>query len=398
MKTAIITSFRKMPESYSLVNDVRDQIKTLMKNGHEVVFFGQEGCKGEGIECEMRAVLPHFKMVKNVENTEIKKEMIAILEKELKDFDIAITHDLMYLRGFYTHRKAIMECNLPNIRWLHWSHSGVGDRLQIKMPRSKYIYMNYYDVRRFADSIGVDVNDVRVVFNDKDARIFFNWHPITCSISEQVDLFDRDIMQTYPLCSTRMFSKGIEQVIKVFGKLKVLNNKVLLVVPNSNARKPTVKDEVERMLQIAYGCGLDKKDILFTSTLSPEHERGVPRQVVRDLMQISNLFVFPTLSEVCSNVLLEASMTKQLLVLNKDFPALFDFGEEGRTCLGQHFGSILRSAFRYKTEEEYLKLAKIINQHLLSNKTNQQFLKIKRACNIDTIYNKQLEPILYEQY
>ena len=396
MRIAILTTFRHMPESYSLVNDIRDQIKTLKKYGHEVVFYAQEGCKGKGIECEMRAVIPHFKIEKGVVNLARKEEMIKIFERELKDYDVVITHDIMYLSHFVTHRDAVMQADLPNVKWIHWCHSGVGSSMNIKMPRSKYIYMNYKDVKRFAKAIGVELKDVRVVFNDKDPRLFFDWNPISYMISERYDVFNVDIMQTYPVCSTRMDSKGVDHIIKIFGKLKDLGNKVFLVFVNANARRR--KEEIERKLEYAYNCGLNEREVLFTSTLGLEYEAGLPRQVVRDLMQVSNLFIFPTVSEVCSNILLEASITKQLIVLNKDFPALFDFGQENKTCLGFYFGSLIRPGFKYQTEEQYLNLAKQINSELVHSKINQQFQLIKHLCNIDTIYKKQLEPILYEDY
>jgi len=395
MKIAILTAFRNMPESYSLVNDVRDQIKTLKKHGHEVVFFAQEGCKDDDIECETRAVFPRFRMKRNVEDTETKKKIIKILEKELKGFDVVIEHDLIYISQYYTYRKAIMEAKVPNVRWIHWAHSAMGG-ISIKMPRSKYVYMNYTDVPRFAQGIGVDVQDVRVVFNDKDPRLFFEWHPITCEIADKYDLFNRDIMQTYPLCSTRMTAKGIEKVIKVFGCLKKLKRKVLLVVCNANARKH--KQTVQDLLQLGYDKELGKKDILFTSTLSPTTVGGVPRAVVKDLMQISNLFIFPSISEVCSNVLLEASVTKQLLVLNKNFPPMFDFGEEGKSVMAYNFGSTRGLSFVHGTDEAYMELAKKIDKELGSSKMNLQSRRIIRDCNIDTIYKKQLEPVLLEDY
>lgn len=396
MRIGIITTFRRMPESYSLVNDVIDQVKTLKKYGHEVVFYGQVGCKGTGIDCEVKAVLPHFRVEKGVVNMAMKDVIVKLFNEELKDFDVVITHDLMYLSGCVTYRQAIMEANLPKVKWIHWVHSGMGGGLNLKMPRSKYIYMNYIDVDRFAKAVGVKHDDVRVVFNDKDPRFFFDWHPITYEISEKYDLFNRDIIQTYPMCSTRMDAKGLDHVIKIFGKLKSLDNRVMLIIPNSNARRR--KEDIERKIQFAKENDLTENEFFFTSTLKQEYEGQVPRQVVKDLMQISNLFIFPSVSEVCSNVLLEASMTKQLIVLNKDFPALFDFGEENKTCLSQSFGSLLRAGFKYRTEEAYLNLAKKINQQLIHSKSNQQFLKIKQICNIDTIYKKQLEPILYESY
>jgi glycosyltransferase involved in cell wall biosynthesis len=396
MKIAIITSFRKMPESYSLVNDVRDQIKTLKRFDHEVVFFAQKGCDGEGIDCETKAIFPHFKMEKNVVNEEIKNQIKEILEKELIDFDVAITHDLTYLEGYITYRKAIMESQ-TNVRWIHWCHSGVGHSLNIKMPHAKYIYMNYTDIGRFAKSIGVEQDDVRVVFNDKDPELFFKWHKLTKELSTKIDLFNRDIIQTYPMCSTRMDSKGINHVIKVFGRLKALGNNVLLIICNSNGRRK--KEEIQAKLELGKAEGLDKNDFVFTSEiLGEEAASQVPRAVVRDLMYISNLFVFPSVSEVCSNVLLEASMCKQLLVLNKDFPALFDFGEDGKTVLSFHFGSLLMPGFKFRDKDAYTTLAKVIVQQLKNSKSDLQMRRILRDCNLNAIYRKQLEPILYEKF
>jgi len=395
MNIAILTSFRKMPESYSLVNDVIDQIKTLIKYGHKVIFYAQEGCEGRGIECEIRAIIPHFKLEKNVVNEEYKKKLIELFKKELPQFDAVITHDLMYLQSYATHRSAIMECGV-DVKWIHWAHSGNRDALNIKMPRAKYIYMNYIDTARWARSIGIDTDDVRVIYNDKDPRLFFDWHPITCQIADKIDLFNRDVMQTYPMCTTRMDGKGIDHVIRIFGALKKLGNRVLLVICNSNARRKI--EEVQRKIELAKRHGLTDDEIYFTSTLSQETEGQVPRQVVRDLMLISNLFIFPTNSEVCSNVLLEASMCKQLVVLNKSFPALFDFGEEGKTCLGYPFGSIIKADFKYRNMREHEYLARVIHQQLLISKPLQQQKKIMRATNIDSIYTNQLEPLLMEEF
>ena len=395
MKIAIFTTFRNMPETYSLVNDVIDQIKTLKRYGHEVVFYAQEGCEGRGIECEMRTLVPHFKLEKNVINEKYKDILIKFIREELSQHDVVITHDLMYLQSYATHRAAIIESGIDT-KWIHWAHSGNRDALNIKMPHAKYVYMNYTDIARWTKSLGLEVDDERVVFNDKDPSLFFDWHDITKQISEKIDLFNRDIMQVYPLCSTRMDIKGIDHVIRVFGAFKRLWNNVLLIICNSNAKK--AGDKIKQKLELAKSHGLTEDEIFFTSTLSDETVKGVPRQVVRDLMLISNLFVFPSLSEVCSNVLLEASMCKQLLVLNKSFPALFDFGEEGKTCLGYPFGSIIKADFSYRRMGEYDYLAKTIHQQLLTNKPLQQQMKIMRATNLDSIYKNQLEPLLDEEY
>ena len=394
MKIALITHFRKMPDSYSPGNALRAQVSMLQKYGHEPVVFTQE--KSDAVlGCEVRSVVPHFKREKNVVNQEIKEKFKEILKKELIGFDIAITHDIMYIDDCITYREAIRECGV-DIRWLHWARSGVGRKIDLSMPKAKYVYMNYKDIDRFASLISVSPTDIRVIFNTLDIRDFFDWHEISRRISEKIDLFNRDIVQVYPMCSTRMDAKGIDHVIKLFGKLKKLGNNVLLVIANANASR--VGELIKAKIDYAKREGLTDDEILFTSTIGEDTLRQVPRRVIRDLMQIANLFIFPTISEVCSNVLLEASISKQLLVLNRDFPPLFDFGIDGKTCLGSNFGSLIQKSFQFRGEEQYMRLAKVIHQHLLQDKANQQFRMILKNHNIDKVYKNQLEPCLYENY
>ena len=91
-------------------------------------------------------------------------------------------------------------------------------------------------------------------------------------------------------------------------------------------------------------------------------------------------------------------MAKQLLVLNRDFAPILDFGEDGRTVLAYNFGSLIQSGYKYRNETRYMTIAKIINQQLKTSKSNQQFLKILNMCNIDWIFHNQWEPLLYEKF
>jgi len=395
MKVAIVTAFRQMPENYSLVNDVRDRVKTLVRYGHEVVFFAQEGCRGEGMVCETKAVLPHFRLDKDVINEEAAKKIEEILVQELKDFDLAFTDDLMYLRMYVTYRQAIFNAGkrLPNLKWAHWGHSGIGERLQLKMPNAKYVYMNYADAEKFAQHIGVDKDDVHVIFNDKDPRIFFEFQQLTKDMIDKYDLLNYEVMQVYPMCSTRMDAKGVDKVIDIFAEIKKRGRKVKLVIVNSNARK--MVETIENKYKLAESKGLIRdEDIVFTSTFNQETLGGVPRAAVRDLMLLSNLFIFPSISEVCSNVLLEASMTHNLVVLNKDFPAFFDFGDE-KSALTYNFASTRGVSFSERQASGGLQgLVDKILDELDKSKSNQQFLRIKNDCNVDMLYKKQYKPLL----
>jgi len=393
LKIAIITHFNRAPDSYSPGRAVKNQIKMLMEYGHEVVFFVAEGSTLD-VGCTMKPIMPKFKRVKNVVDEDAKAKIVDILRTELtSDFDIAITHDF-YIDDCITYREAIKECGVP-IPWIHWARSGIGKPIDFKMDNARYVYMNYADAGIFASRIDVDEKKVRVIFNEKDPSLLFQWNPITKYISDKMKLWEKDIIQTYPICTTRMDAKGLNPIIATFAELKKLGHKVALVVCNSNGRKR--KDEINSKLQYAYELGLTDKDIVFTSTLSNDEfqiHSEVPNKVVSELMQVSNLFIFPTIAEVCSNILLEASMTKNLLVLNEDLPLLFDFADES-AVLKYPFTSSRSMHYSGKTNEEFQKLAKSIVGQLKSNKSDMQFRRVWSKHNTESIYN-MLKDVLYE--
>ena len=394
LKIAIISHFNRAPDSYSPGRAVRNQIKLLQKFGHEVVFFVVEGSKLDA-GCEMRPVVPAFKREKGVVNEEGKQKFIDMLREHLtSDFDIAITHDL-YIQDCKTFREGIKECGV-NIPFLHWARSGVAETINFDHPRARYVYMNNADAGLFASKLNVPMEKVRVVFNEKDPSLMFNWEPTTTLIVNKMRLWEKDIVQTYPMCTTRMDAKGINSVISVFGALKKQGKKVALIICNSNGRKRL--SEIEAKEKFALENGLTEEDFLFTSSLAtdefPIHSE-VKNIVVAQLMQVSNLFIFPTIAEVSSNVLLEASMTKQLLVLNEDLPSLFDFVDRS-AVLSAKFTSLRSIHYEGRDEASYDKLAKQIIGQLESNKADKQFRHVWRTNCLDSIYWNQLAPILYE--
>lgn len=182
-------------------------------------------------------------------------------------------------------------------------------------------------------------------------------------------------------------------VIEVFGKLKKAGKKVALVICNSNGRRRM--DEIMAKQNLAMDLGLDENDVLFTSTLDNSTESELSYKSVVQLFQISNLFVFPTIAEVCSNVMLEASMAKNLLVVNKDLPSLMDFADEG-SVLKYPFTSSREIHYSGRDDKSLENLAKRIIEQTERNMADKQMRRIWSRHNSDTIYNKMLKPILYE--
>lgn len=77
-----------------------------------------------------------------------------------------------------------------------------------------------------------------------------------------------------------------------------------------------------RLRWLVDKVGLSEKEVIFTSEVDARLRNGCPEKVIRGLFQVSNLFIHTSLHEGCSMALLEAVITKNLCVLNKDVPGL----------------------------------------------------------------------------
>ena len=397
LKIAIISHFNSMPESYSPARAVRNQIKILAEHGHDVTVFLQEGSSltEEDLGCKVLRIIPKFRREKMVVNEEIKSKLISIFREHLtSDFQLAITHDF-FIQDTVTFSEAVRECGVK-IPWLHFCRSGVAHEMDFSMPNAKFVYLNYSDVGKFARAIKVPVNQCRTVPNEKEPAYMLKWDPVTRMIVNKYQLWDRDIIQTYPVCSTRLDAKGLDSVIKIFVELKRLGNKVALIVANSNGRKRV--DDLKRKQEMAKKMGLNEDEFIFTSLLADEKydiASGVSNKVCAELMQISNLFILATIAEVSSNILLEASITRQLLVLNSDLPCLFDAVDKD-SVLSCPFTGNQSLHYSGRDNESLNKIAKQIIGELKSNKADLQFRHVWRNYNSHSLYYNILEPILYE--
>jgi len=399
LKIAILSHCSKMPTSYSPGNAIKAQVKMLIKFGHEVVFFTQEGSKleTEDIGCEVRHLVPRFKREKNVINEDAKNKMTDMLRREItSDFDVIITQDF-YIDDCITYREALKECNI-NKPILNFCRSGIGRPINFKInnDKTRYVYLNEADSKIFAEKIGVDHSLIRVVFNEKSPEWFFNFSDTTKMIIDKMKLYDKQIIQTYAICTTRMDAKQLNIVIRIFGLLKEMGYKVALIICNSNGRKRI--NEIDAKIKFALDCGLiEGEDIIFTSKLHNERfnlENEIPNNVVAELTQISNLFVFPTSAEVCSNILLENSIASNLIVVNSDLPALLDF-VDNNSVLKYPFTSFGNLHYKRRDDESLKKLCKDIVGQLMSNKNDLQFRYVWKRHNASAIY-KMLKDILFE--
>jgi hypothetical protein len=418
MKVGILTTFYSFPPEFSLCGVVKQQLTALVKYGYEPVLFVLESFKDDDMVpkgVEIRKVLPQITLEPYTQGKldtleEDVPKVQKAMEENMSDIDVCLTHDIIFINSYLPYNEAMrrgIDGQLSHIRWLHWMHSGpslkplqgnVWDDLVTLPKNSRLVYMNYTDVIRAAEMYHTFPKDVRTIFNPMDIRELYDFDLLTKEIIDVNDLMSPEFLCVYPLSSTRMDKGGkqLSTVIWIMSELKKKGKSVRLVVPNAHANAQKEKDKIQEMYKFAYEHGLERRELIFTSLHKPPtYEQGIPNRVVRELFLLGNLFIFPSVSENCPLVLLEAMASKNILVLNESFPAMKDFALEN--ALYFRFGSLVDTPHYGDGEEKYIKdVATLILSEYEQNKAIKAQTRLRKEFNIDTIFKTQLQPAILE--
>lgn len=420
-KIAILTTFSNFNPEYSLASVVQQQLKALVKHGYNPVLvvleiFKDEDKVAEGVE--VRKALPQLKLEpytsQNADNLEDDvKKVRPKLREALKDVDVVLAHDIIFINSFLPYNVAMrreVDDSLSHVKWLHWMHSGPSyrdlsdtawDNLATLPPNSKVVYMNHTDVVRAAEHFHTTPDNVRTIYNPMDIRELYDFHPLSRKIIDDYGVMDADYIATYPLSSTRMGRSGkqLSKAVWIMAELKKRGKTVKLIVPNAHANADKEKKSIQEMYQFAFDKGLARQDLIFTSLIdAPKWEHGAPHKVVMDFFTLGNLFLFPSVSENCPLVLLEAMASKNLLVLNESFDAFREFGQENALYFG--FGSLLERDrdFPHGEEKYYQDIALLIESRFNQNIALKAQRRLRKKFSLDAVFKEQLEPAIMELY
>lgn len=420
-KIGILTTFWNMDPGFSLCTVVIQQLTSLVRQGFTPVLFvltnfSQKEVVPEGVE--VRRVIPQLLLepygvgdLSHLEEDVTKT--VPALEEHLSDIDVCLTHDIIFINSYLPYNVALRRAiagKLAHVKWLHWMHSGpsfhtldgsVFDNLYTLPPNSRLIYMNHTDVIRAAEMYHTLPKNVRVIFNPMDIRELYDFQPLTRRLIDAYDLMTPDFLAVYPLSTTRMDTVGkqLSKALRVMAELKKRGFSVRYVIPNAHANAPREKQAIEEMYQLATRYGLERTEVVFTSLFeTSQWESGVPHTVVKDLFLLSNLFLFPSYSENCPLVLLEAMAGKNLLVLNQDFPAIKDFAYEN--ALYFRFASTVapEPQFPNGLDTYYKDVALLIASEMDQNKALKAQTHLRQQFNGDYIATHQLIPAIMELY
>lgn len=426
-KVGCLTTFSSNDSAYSLNRVVQDQIKMLVRNGYKPTVIVAESPiwdnppENYGLEGVVIKQIPNVPVHNEVRSDEtFDKDVNTLLEalrEHLKDIDVVLTHDIVYQPAALKHNLAARQLakERPELRWLHWIHSATSpytltsqrehfkdeyiNLVQSKFPNSFYIYFNEYSVKRVATNFGVDENDVKIVHHPTDYCRFFRFDKEVEEMVDRYDLLSADVICTYPARLDR--GKQVEMAVKVIASLKKLGLSVRMIVVDFHSTggdKVTYREDIKR---IGIDWGLAEHELIWTSEVRKEWEYQVPQEVVSQIQIMSNVFVMPSRSESYSLVTQEAALAYSVGILNDDFPPFREIFGKGPYYRKFSSNIDITSGLdgdtetKYDNEKGYFEdIARAINYDLTNNRVLTWNIKLRKERNLDTVWKKELEPII----
>jgi len=436
-RVAILTTLMDLPEQYGLVPVIMNQLKMFIEHDYPITLFAQEGFEKHPDmaklppNVEVKAVVPFMHLYDYELGGDIQKHpvdykgehdaegnktnyykqvahLVEVLGPELAEYDIVITHDIIFQTWFIVHNAAIREIQelYPDIKWIHWFHSGPSPRPKdpklphifryCEFPNSIYVSPNESMIPKFAEMYNSSVRDWKTVYHSFDPIGFFDMHSASERLINKHDLLDTEVLCVWPTRIDHPEGKGIYKGLNLISQMyKIADVKLLFL--NSWSDSKAADHSVKHLREYAEKKGLPKKNLIFSSEMGKEWRNGVPKKVVRDMFLIGNLFIQPSQSETFSMVMVEAAACKNLLVLNEDLTVMKELG--GSDTMYAPFGSewggvkITRN-FQPDEDTHYRRVAGEILESLRKHYSLQQHRKVLTTFNNKWIWKHQVFPLL----
>ncbi len=426
MKIGILTMFSGLSEYYSLVNIVSEQIYMMLQesNDIEIVLIVTEDCKDEkkGIFADDRIIwkkistningrkieLGNFIEEKIDEDQYFNEDIVYLsnqFEEVLRDIDVCIMHDILYLYQNYKYNMALRKARkkVSKTKFLSFCHSYPLQREKeitlenfgvfTHMENTIHIAPSQSCIPALAKQYNVPESFCRVVHNT--IPIISNCTKEVQDLHRKVNLMDTEILVTYP--ARFVMAKRFEKVAALCGSLKKYGNKSIKIIFCDSSKQSDYKEYIKYVKDIGKIYGLNNQDIVFASEQG--YIQGLDRKSVLDLFELSNLYICPSFSESFSLTTLEAAQKGNFLILNKSVEALNELGNN----LGAYFMKWdgLQDGYRHKQiypegEEKYYEknIYNIIKLMKDTQVTNAK-TKIRTRYNSDWVWKNQLKPLIY---
>ena len=414
-KVAFLTTFYEATSGYSVIGVTETMIRAMLDHGYEPIVFVQENFTEppepsiwRKEKLDLRKVVPGFPLQGGLHDDFEKRvsSVETMLNEQLKGVDVCIAQDLILLDYYKEHNVALRRVapNFPNLLWLHWMHSCPGpsnerhypQNCRYEPPPGYIVYPNDSDKPVVCRSYRLGQQEWRVKVSRFGHAIdplrVWQYEPMTLDLAKGADLLNGDVTAVYPARLDR--GKQPEKVIRLMKGVQKAGYEPRLLIIDWQSAGERFQKYIDELLGLVKSMHIEGK-VNFTSRLDDRCSQGVPRKVVQELMDLSNVYIHPSAVETYSLVVHEAILRGKLACLNGDFPAMRElFGDTG---IYFDFGSD-RTTRKYEPSEqafwndEALRLvAELKNNRALWSQT-----VARREWTPGAMF-KQFEPLLYLQ-
>lgn len=411
---AILTTFFDVDSGYSLIAVADNQIKMLLNNGYNPRVLVQENFTYSKYTnsvwrpeiIDIRPIIPFIHLDNNI--SEDFEDRVALIEKaleeNLKDIDVCITHDIILQQWYKEHNVAVRRYakKHPNLLWLHWLHScptpnninSYPDNCRYTSPPGYIIYPNSTElslVRQTYKLNGVEWK-VKPLRHTVDFLESFTYDKLTKDIAKKSGLLEAEFAVVYPARLDR--GKQPEKIIRLLAGIQKSGHSVALLIVDWQSSGQRFQDYIDELLVLSKELNLEGR-VNFTSRLDDRANQGLPRNIVLELLDISNVYIHPSRVETYSLVTHEAMARNNLVVLNHDFPVMRElFGE---AAIYMDFGSDRNERTYYPDEQTFWNdEAKRLITEFKQNRNLVARNKVKLEWCPQQIW-KEFEPLLYLQ-
>lgn len=402
-RVVLLTTLADFNPSYSLTSVILDQARMLANDPSWLVQIWVNEHANLSLlpadlpkNVEVRSIVPQVAWQSDV----IDPAAVSLLQTRIRSKLIelgnatVIAHDLLFITSYTTFAAAIHAIgSTKGFAWLHVAHSAVGSRPEQNNqaviartnlpPGHKLLCLNQSLVADMAAYYATSVDNIEVCPNPRDVTTFGSFDPRAAQLVRDHRLDEADVVQIFPLSVPRMEAKGIFTVIDILGRVVTDQHQtVRLVLVTAHANGPREQLALSQLREYARRAGLPADSLVITRDTFPDTAAyGLSQSAIKDLFSVSNLFIFPTVSEASSLVLTEAALAGCLLITNQSVPALATIVPDD-CAITRQFGSERQPRTAPVNTEE---IAFAVWDRLTSSQANMSKRHVLRTANYRTV-------------
>lgn len=408
-------AFVEWNPGYSLTSIVEDQAHMLERHGHTVRVAVSDAFldKGGDLPYSILPMIPSLEgavdyhayenILKNKSHINVSDDFSRALVEHVREDEIIFSHDIIYTGWNLPYFHGLKNSGIKNrcYHWIHsiptqqfdwWNLSSLGDNHRLVIPNRSHKQMT-------AEVFNTHFERVNYIPHIRDIRKFLAFSPEAWRF---IDAFPKalsaDIVQIYPASSDRLSAKGILDLIYLFREFKALGYSVCLVIVNQWATGRQSKEDLQEFLDTAADNRLiPQKEFVFTSLWEPPTwDTGLPQFLLRDLMSLGNVFIFPTKAESFGLVLPEALLASGALpVVNSHLEVMSEITQGRGMRFG--FGSWTNGLAKPHSASWYESVASSIAQRIRDEEAVAARSIIRQTYNMDSIYKDYYLPLLRQE-